>query len=265
MDLRGQSIASLRERCRALTHASDGEPWLSALREDPRVGVQNLATSLERRIAAERAEAKRLDGLFARQRALHAQGVRAVAGVDEVGVGPLAGPVVAAAVILPAGAALPGLNDSKMVKPADRERLDREIRACAEAVGVSVVSPREIDEHNIYRASLLAMRRAVEGLEGRAGHLLVDARSVPGVRTPQTAIVGGDGREASIAAASIVAKVTRDRIMASLDLQLPDYGFARHKGYGTAFHLEMLKIHGPSPHHRSSFAPVRKALSTTAR
>ncbi len=183
-----------------------------------------------------------------------------MAGVDEVGVGPLAGPVVAAAVVLPDRVSLRGLDDSKKLRPQDRERLDGEIRAQAVAVSIGEASSAEIDRVNILQATLLAMRRAVEAL-GTLDHVLVDARTIPGVPVPQTPIVGGDGRDGTIAAASIVAKVHRDALMRRLDARHPGYGFARHKGYGTEDHLRALARLGPTREHRRSFAPVARSIA----
>jgi len=191
-------------------------------------------------------------------------GARLVAGVDEAGRGPLAGPVVAAAVILNPDHVPDGLNDSKKLSEPARDALFAEILATAD-IGVGVADVARIDEMNILWATMWAMAQAIGDLEHKPDLALIDGNRCPKLDCPADAIVKGDAKSVSIAAASIVAKVTRDRIMASLDLQLPEYGFARHKGYGTAFHLEMLKIHGPTPHHRSSFAPVRKALATAAR
>jgi ribonuclease HII len=185
-----------------------------------------------------------------------------VAGVDEVGVGPLAGPVVAAAVVLPVHVDLPRLNDSKKLSPDARERLDAGIREQALAIGIGSVESGEIDRFNILRASLEAMRRAVnvvmEQLE--LDHLMVDARTIPGVRIPQTPLTHGDAIDGSIAAASIVAKVHRDGLMQKLHAQYPGYGFARHMGYGTAEHMEALRRMGACPEHRRSFAPVAAVL-----
>ena len=187
-------------------------------------------------------------------------GIRHVAGVDEVGMGPLAGPVVAAAVILPEGTDIDGVADSKILTARDRTALDAVIRARALAIGVSVVEADEIDRVNIYQAGLLACRRAVEALAPAPGYVLVDGREIPGLPMPQSAYPKGDGFVCSIAAASIVAKVYRDALMCALDANFPAYGFARHMGYSTAAHLRALRDHGPSPVHRRSFAPVRAAL-----
>lgn len=191
-------------------------------------------------------------------------GARLVAGVDEAGRGPLAGPVVAAAVILNPDHIPQGLNDSKKLSEPARNALFAEILATAD-IGVGVADVARIDDMNILQATLWAMSEAVGDLEDTPDMVLVDGNRCPKLDCPADAIVKGDARCVSIAAASIVAKVTRDRIMAALDRQLPQYGFARHKGYGTAFHLEMLKVHGASDQHRSSFAPVRQALGEQAR
>jgi ribonuclease HII len=255
LDVSALPLAEIRRRLQGASPRLEGR-LLGGLREDPRRGARALAALLERRIAARRAEARRLSRLFARRRALFAGGARCVAGVDEVGVGPLAGPVVAAAVVLPPRVRLAGLNDSKQLRRSERERLDREIRSQALAVSLAEVPPLEIDRLNVYRAALEAMRRAVETLGLRPDHLLVDARTIPELEIPQTALVDGDARDGSIAAASIVAKVYRDALMVQLDGRHPGYGFARHKGYATREHLQALSRLGPSQVHRRSFTPV---------
>lgn len=190
------------------------------------------------------------------------EGYRAVAGCDEAGRGPLAGPVVAAAVILPDAVDLPGLNDSKKLDEPARERLYPLVRQHAVAVGVGLSSPREIDTLNILRASLLAMRRAVQALATRADFVLIDGNQrVPDLGCEQLTVVDGDATSLSIAAASIIAKVTRDQIMVRLDRLYPGYGFGGHKGYGSPQHRQALRDLGPSPIHRTSFAPVRALLS----
>ena len=254
-------LSVLRETLRAAETDEALLALLPGLDADPRAGARALAEQGRRRLERRRAERARLAGLLALRDELVASGVRGIAGVDEVGVGPLAGPVVAAAVVLPEEVPLAGLDDSKRVRPALRERLSREIGEIAVGVGVAEVGPEEIDQIGIYQASLEAMRRAVASLarETEVGHLLVDARTVPGVQWPQTPIVKGDAKDASIAAASIVAKVHRDAIMETLDRRYPGYGFARHRGYGTAEHLDALAQRGPCPVHRRSFAPVAEA------
>ncbi|MCG6116403.1 MAG: ribonuclease HII [Mesorhizobium sp.] len=187
-----------------------------------------------------------------------ARGARCVAGVDEAGRGPLAGPVVAAAVILDAANIPDGLNDSKQLDMAERERLFAEILRFA-TVCVASASAAEIDGINIRQATLLAMRRAFDGLPSPACHVLVDGRDVPpSFALRGTAVIGGDARSLSIAAASIVAKVTRDRMMTRLCAAYPVYGFSRHMGYATPTHLGALRDHGPCPFHRMTFRPIRQ-------
>jgi ribonuclease HII len=192
---------------------------------------------------------------------LRASGFCRVAGVDEAGRGPLAGPVVAAAVILPAGFSHPRLNDSKKLSEKVRVTLFAELLEAREVASAIVeVGPEEIDQLNILRATHVAMRRAVLKLQPEPDHVLIDGLPVSPFPKPQTALVGGDGLSLSIAAASVLAKVTRDRLMLALDAEYPQYAFAQHKGYGTALHLARLQKHGPCPAHRRSFAPVRQMV-----
>ncbi|MDH4228788.1 MAG: ribonuclease HII [Nitrospirota bacterium] len=187
------------------------------------------------------------------------RGARAIAGIDEAGRGPLAGPVVAAAVILDAADPIAGLNDSKQLSEKTRERLFTEIHTRARAVGVGIVHAGEIDRINILQATILAMTQAVERLSAggvEADYLLLDALTLSALPLPQEGIIGGDGKSASIAAASIVAKVTRDRIMVAYNDNFPGYGFAVHKGYPTRAHREALSRLGPCPIHRRSFRGV---------
>ena len=187
-----------------------------------------------------------------------------VAGVDEAGRGPLAGPVVAAAVILDDLHPIAGLADSKKLSPAKRERLYDEIRAKALCCSVAEASVEEIDRLNILQATLLAMRRAVEGLRLKPAKVLVDGNRLPPLPMLAEAIVKGDSKVAAISAASILAKVTRDRWCAQYHAEFPAYGFDGHKGYGTAEHLAALRLHGPCPQHRKSFAPVAESLKMHA-
>jgi ribonuclease HII len=187
-----------------------------------------------------------------------------VAGVDEAGRGPLAGPVVAAAVILDDLKPIKGLNDSKKLTAKQRERLFDEIRAKALCCSIAQATVEEIDEINILQATLLAMRRAVEGLRLKPAKVLVDGNRLPVLDVLAEAIVGGDALVPSISAASILAKVTRDRWCAELDAQYPQYGFAGHKGYGTAEHLAALRAHGACPQHRKTFRPVTEVLGMLA-
>lgn len=193
---------------------------------------------------------------FAREAAAYARGVAPVAGCDEAGRGPWAGPVVAAAVILDPARVPHGLDDSKRLSPVRREALYEEICATAE-VALAMAPPARIDRDNILRASLWALAAAVRALPRRPALVLVDGRDGLALECETAPIIGGDGIVASIAAASIVAKVVRDRLMHNLCDAYPEYGFGRHKGYGTALHAEALQRLGPTPHHRLSFAPVR--------
>lgn len=183
-------------------------------------------------------------------------GYRRVAGLDEAGRGPLAGPVVAAAVILPRRCLFEGLNDSKQVAQPERDRLYEEIGRRAIGVGIGVASEREIDAMNILEATRLAMVRAIQALASSPDFLLLDAVTLPSVRVPQRAIIKGDGLSVSIAAASIIAKVTRDRLMQDYHRQYPQYNFLAHKGYPTSEHLRLLAAHGPCEIHRRTFRPV---------
>lgn len=186
-------------------------------------------------------------------------GATRIAGVDEVGRGALFGPVVAAAVILPEQIVLTGLRDSKQLRPKDRERLAEQIEGCALALSIAAVDAATIDRVNIYQATRLAMLEAVSGLAPAPDHLLIDAMRLDHP-CPQTSIVYGDSLSLSIAAASVVAKVYRDRLMCELDAEYPEYGLAAHKGYGTARHRAALREHGATPLHRQSFAPVAEQL-----
>jgi len=198
-------------------------------------------------------------GLWTTERELRRQGFVRIAGVDEAGRGPIAGPVVAAAAIFDGCCRLPGLADSKLVKPADRERLFDLIYRKAVSVGVGIADARMVDRLNVLQATHFAMSEAIRQLQPTPDLLIVDGRGLPGATLPQRAIVGGDRTCASIAAASIVAKVTRDRMMLELNEMYPGYAFGRHKGYGTREHLARLKELGPCPEHRRSFAPVAAA------
>lgn len=234
-----------------------GDEFLQAVALDSRVGVRRAYELYLRQRAAEERERQRLEGLFKHELDLWSRGVFPVAGVDEAGRGPLAGPVVAAAVILPGWVELSGLDDSKKVPASRRERLAAEIKdkALDWAVGLATVS--EIYRYNIHRASLLAMLRAVNSLSKRPHHVLVDGFAIPGLGIAQTPLKGGDRCSASIAAASIIAKVTRDQLMDICHQLYPHYGFNKHRGYPTAAHLEALSVYGPCPVHRWGFLPVK--------
>jgi ribonuclease HII len=233
---------------------------LEALEADPRRAARDLAAKLRARAEGNRAEGQRLRRLQRFENELREQGFTMIAGVDEAGVGPLAGPVVAGAVILPAQYKLRELDDSKKLDAATRDALALRIKADALSWAIGVADVAEIDQLNIYHAGLLAMRRAVEALNDAPDYLLVDARTIPDCPCDQRGLIRGDSLSASIAAASILAKTTRDEMMAELDLRYPVYGFASHKGYPTPEHFRSLREHGASPAHRRSFRPVREAL-----
>jgi len=258
---RVRPLSVLREALRDARSDAEFEALIEEFAGDPRAGARALETRARVRLESGNRERERLSGLLALRDGLEGRGVRGIAGVDEVGVGPLAGPVVAGAVVLPKTIELYGLDDSKRVRPALRHTLARDIREVAIGVGIGEVSVEEIDQIGIYQAALEAMRRAVASLARttEVEHLLVDARTVPGVSLPQTSIIKGDQKDASIAAASIVAKVHRDAHMERLARRYPAYGFERHMGYGTAVHMAALERYGPCPVHRRSFAPVEAA------
>ncbi len=229
---------------------------LAELEADPREGVRALAGELRRKAAQTQARQAESEQLLCLERAYHDRGLALVAGVDEAGRGPLAGPVLAAAVIFPKTCDHPGARDSKQLTPERREELFGEIQRRALAVGVGRAEHDEIDRVNIYQASLAAMYRAVEALPVAPQAVLVDGPMVLRLAVPQEAVIGGDSRCLSIAAASIIAKVTRDRLMVDYDRRYPGYGFARHKGYPTTEHLQALRLLGPCPIHRRSFRAV---------
>ncbi len=193
------------------------------------------------------------DDLFALEKQLHEEGYNLVCGVDEAGRGPLAGPVCAAAVILPEDCDLPGLNDSKKLTEKKREALYGQILEKAVAYGIAFSTVEEIEEINILSAALLAMNRAIEKLPQAPDMALIDGNTTRDIKVPARSIVGGDGKCACIAAASVLAKVTRDRLMLDMAKEYPQYGFEKHKGYGTKAHYAALEEHGPSPIHRMSF------------
>jgi ribonuclease HII len=234
---------------------------VEALESDPRQGAKSLAKRIRERRRSNRSEGQRLHSLLRFELELWAEGFSFVAGVDEAGMAPLAGPVVAGAVILPRDYKLRGLNDSKKILDAEmREELAQHIKTDALCWSFGIAEVEEIDTINIYHAGLLAMRRAVEGLSCAPDFVLVDARRIPHCSTPQRGIIRGDTLSASIAAASIIAKTTRDALMLEFDRLYDGYGFASHKGYPTPEHCRALETLGALPIHRRSFARVRQAL-----
>lgn len=196
--------------------------------------------------------------MYVYEEALHDQDKVLIAGVDEVGRGPLAGPLVAAAVILPQFTRIKGLNDSKQLSEKKRETLYHQIMKEAVSVAIAIIEPAEVDTLNVYQASKKAMIDAVRSLQVKPEHVLIDAMVIKELDIPSTSIIKGDTLSASIAAASIVAKVTRDNLMVMYDTMYPDYGFKKHKGYPTKSHKKALELHGVTPIHRTTFGPVRK-------
>ncbi|HEY6045388.1 MAG TPA: ribonuclease HII [Pyrinomonadaceae bacterium] len=259
--LLAKSIPELRDR-----FVDRGRPvprgLVEALEADTRQGAHHLAKQIRERRRKNRAEGQRLHNLLRFEIELWEQGFNFIAGVDEAGMAPLAGPVVAAAVILPRHYKLRRLNDSKQIlDEAIRAELATQIKQDAVVWAVGRAEVDEIDTINIYHAGLLAMRRAVEGLTSQQpDFVLVDARRIPHCATPQRGIIKGDALSASIAAASIIAKTTRDALMCEFDSLHPGYNFATHKGYPTPEHCRLLKELGAAPIHRRSFARVREAL-----
>lgn len=229
----------------------------------PRTDNPCLAGAPRSGIPARRCDMRKINDidLWAYEREAMAAGRRVVAGIDEAGRGPLAGPVVAAAVILPMDCDTEGIFDSKQLSAQKRDAAFDKIRQIALSVGVGIVEEGEIDRINILQATYRAMRGAVAGLRMRADLYLVDGYPIRDFEHPQQGIVGGDAKSASIAAASVIAKVTRDRIMCLYDEMFPQYGFAQHKGYPTEDHMRLIGIHGVCEIHRRSFGPVRDQLS----
>jgi ribonuclease HII len=232
--------------------------FLTKLGRDPRQGVRKIYELLKKRYEKERTDRARVLNMLNFERVLWKSGIQSVAGIDEVGIGPLAGPVVAAAVVFPPGTELAGIDDSKRLDVDQRVKMEAVIRRTATAIGVGLAEVGEIDRLNIYHAALLAMRRAVEALSVKPDHLLIDARIIPGVSIPQNSFFKGDGINFSIAAASIIAKTHRDRLMEDLERKYPGYGFAQHKGYGTTEHQNSIRELGPCPVHRMSFPFIRE-------
>jgi ribonuclease HII len=251
------SIDEIRERY-ARADRPVSPQVLNKLKRDPRNGVRQLYEALRKRYDRERTERLRLDAMLNFERVLWQSGIERIAGVDEAGTGPLAGPVVAAAVVFAPHTELTGIDDSKRLDAEQRAVAEQSIRAATDAIGVGVADVAEIDSLNIYRAALLAMRRAVEALPAPPQHVLVDARKVPGVTAPQNCFFKGDGINFSIAAASIIAKTHRDRLMDGLACAHPEYGFERHKGYSTPEHQAAIKRLGPCAIHRMSFTFIRE-------
>lgn len=249
-----REIAELLEQVDRLDH-----PLFEEFAKDSRAGVQVAIKKRQKALQAAIEEDQRLEQMLSYEKDLYGQGIDLIAGVDEVGRGPLAGPVVAAAVILPKNCKIQGLNDSKKIPKKKHEEIYQAVLDQALAVGIGVKDNQVIDQVNIYEATKLAMLDAIRQLDPQPQHLLIDAMKLD-LPIEQTSIIKGDANSLSIAAASIVAKVTRDCMMADYDQDYPGYDFAQNAGYGTKAHLTGLEKYGVTPIHRRTFEPIRSML-----
>lgn len=240
-----------------LEHENLSAAMISKLKQDQRVSVSRLLVKWEKRKEQDLVEKERIQGLYSQERILAEQGYDFIAGVDEAGRGPLAGPLVIGAVILPLGCHLPYINDSKKLSAKQREYLYHAIKEVAISVQHTVIDIDVIDRLNIYQATILGMYNVINELHQKPQAVLIDAVPLPNLEIHSLSLIGGDAISASIGAASIIAKVERDNLMLELDHQFPQYGFAKHKGYGTPDHLKALQKHGPCPIHRRSFEPIK--------
>ena len=248
------TIKEIKEQLASIQRLDD--PLLTEWEQDSRSGVIQAIAKRKKEIQKRLDEDERLEGMLAYEKECYARGMELIAGVDEVGRGPLAGPVVAAAVILPKGSKIPGLNDSKKIPKSKHKEIYEAVLQNAIAIGIGIKDNHVIDQVNIYEATKLAMMEAIGQLEPQPQHLLIDAMKLD-LPIPQTSIIKGDANSLSIAAASIVAKVTRDQMMEKFDREYPGYDFAQNAGYGTAKHLAGLDKLGVTPIHRRSFEPVK--------
>lgn len=248
------TIKEIKEQLASIQRLDD--PLLTELEQDSRSGVIQAIAKRKKEIQKRLDEDERLEGMLTYEKELYTQGIQLIAGVDEVGRGPLAGPVVAAAVILPKGCKIPGLNDSKKIPKSKHKEIYEAVLQNAIAIGIGIKDNQVIDQVNIYEATKLAMMEAIGQLEPQPQHLLIDAMRLD-LPIPQTSIIKGDANSLSIAAASIVAKVTRDQMMEEFDCEYPGYDFTQNAGYGTANHLAGLDQLGVTPIHRRSFEPVK--------
>ena len=248
------TIKEIKEQLASIQRLDD--PLLTEWEQDSRSGVIQAIAKRKKEIQKRLDEDERLEGMLAYEKECYARGMELIAGVDEVGRGPLAGPVVAAAVILPKACKIPGLNDSKKIPKSKHKEIYEAVLQNAIAIGIGVKDNQVIDQVNIYEATKLAMMEAIGQLEPQPQHLLIDAMKLD-LPIPQTSIIKGDANSLSIAAASIVAKVTRDQMMEEFDCEYPGYDFTQNAGYGTANHLAGLHKLGVTPIHRRSFEPVK--------
>lgn len=251
---------TIKEITEKLSHITDpNDDFVTQLKQDERKGVQTLVKRWNREQEQKQQQHEKFMFMTAYEQKGYQKGYRLMAGIDEVGRGPLAGPVVAAAVILPIDFYLPGIDDSKKLSEQKREQFFAEISEKAVATGIGLIESNEIDEINIFAATKRAMLIAIQQLEPKPDFLLIDAVKLD-TPYPSKSIIKGDGLSISIAAASIVAKVTRDRILKEYDQLYPQYGFARNAGYGTKEHLQAIELHGITPIHRKSFSPVKEYI-----
>ena len=248
------TIKEVKERLAMIDELD--HPLFEELIYDARAGVQSAINKRKRELQKQVEEDLRLEKMLAYEKELYAQGVQLIAGVDEVGRGPLAGPVVAAAVILPKNCKIPGLNDSKKIPKSKHQAIYQAVLDQALSIGIGLKDNRVIDQVNIYEATKLAMLEAIQELDPQPQHLLIDAMKLD-LPISQTSIIKGDANSLSIAAASIVAKVTWDQMMTAYDQEYPGYDFAQNAGYGTAKHLQGLEKQGVTPIHRRSFEPIK--------
>ena len=248
------TIKEIKERLSMIDELD--HPLFEELILDGRAGVQAAISKRKRELQKQVDEDLRLEKMLAYEKELYTQGIHLIAGVDEVGRGPLAGPVVAAAVILPENCKIPGLNDSKKIPKSKHHAIYQAVLDQALSVGIGIKDNQVIDQVNIYEATKLAMLEAIQELDPRPQHLLIDAMRLD-LPIPQTSIIKGDANSLSIAAASIVAKVTRDQMMEEFDCEYPGYDFTQNAGYGTANHLAGLDKLGVTPIHRRSFEPIK--------
>ena len=248
------TIKEIKEQVAQIQQLND--PLFDELEKDDRSGVIQAVAKRKREIQKCLEEDARLEGMLAYEKELYGQGIQLIAGVDEVGRGPLAGPVVAAAVILPKGCKISGLNDSKKIPKSKHKEIYEAVLEHAIAIGIGVKDNHVIDQVNIYEATKLSMMEAISQLDPQPQHLLIDAMKLD-LPISQTSIIKGDANSLSIAAASIVAKVTRDQMMETYDQEYPGYDFAQNAGYGTAKHLAGLQKLGITPIHRRSFEPIK--------
>lgn len=259
MDISSMTVAQITQ---LLAQDDVSIHMINSLKQDSRVSVGRLLARWQQKQEKLLLEKQRIQSLYEQERLLKSCGYNMIAGVDEAGRGPLAGPVVVGAVILPIGCHLPFINDSKKLSARQREELYQLIKEVAIDVQYAVIDIETIDHLNIYQATIRGMYTVINQLSPQPEAVLIDAVPLPDLAIPSVSLIGGDAISASIGAASIIAKVERDRIMLELDKQFPHYGFAKHKGYGTAEHMKALEQYGPGSMHRQSFEPIKSWKKT---